>query len=73
MLQTHLVEGKKKDLLCFFMARCILLLDPQSVLLNVALFYLRHDHYIEVGNKPHIVKPMLWAIKRDFMGRITLY
>lgn len=73
MLQTHLVEGKKKDLLCFFMARCILLLDPQSVLLNVALFYLRHDHYIEVGNKPHIVKPMLRAIKRDFMGRITLY
>lgn len=55
------------------MAWCILMLDSQSVLLNVTLFYLRHDHYIAVGNKPHSVKPMLQAIKRDFMDRITFY
>lgn len=55
------------------MLGCILMLEFQPVLLNVTLFYLRRDRYIEVSNKPHFVKPMLRAIKRNFMGRITFY
>lgn len=66
-------KNKKKQRISILLHGSVYFNVRFSVWFIVALFYLRHYHYIEVRNKPHFVKPMLRAIKRDFMGRIIFY